>query len=369
MPALFDFPTILLGDIHGNRTLLTRALTDLGLLDAAGHWCGGARRLIQLGDMIDRGPEPLDTLDLLMRLQREAAGAGGEVTCLLGNHELMALRAADGDHEMRIGWAYNGAGADLMQWAARRGATVDPCALPYPEEFFAEFSPTAPYGRWLRSLPVAALAGEYVAVHAGWTPDGPDDIATANAAGLQGFQRIHNLLWARRQPAEEIAAACARLGCRGLVAGHSVQAGIVTSAGGRLIQIDVGMYWHGTWAALGLAEDGRLWTLVEGEVPAPIEGDGLVPVPRRVEASHEKDTTPRFGNGDLLRIYRAADGVFAQYMRIEGLGEMMGHPAYTGRIITCDAGQWAARPSTYFCERIDIYGRPAGPDEIPADLL
>lgn len=367
MPDYPAYPTIFLGDLHGNRRLLQRALTALGLTDEAGHWIGGVRRLIQVGDMVDRGPEPLGTIDFLIRLQAEARAAGGEVVCLLGNHELYALKAAAGDHEARIGWTYNGAGADLTEWAGRRAEACDPMVMPYPEGFYAEFGPDGAYGRWLRSLPVAWRAGDYVAVHAGWTPDGPASVEEANALRADA-PSLHGLVWARNQPEAEIAAACERLGCRGLIAGHSVQTGIKSSWDGRLIQIDVGMYHFGTWAAVGLDEAGAPWALVEGAAPAAITGDGLVPVPRpepEADAPAQEGPAPRYAPGAVLRIYEAADGSYRQYMLIEGFGEMLGYPAYTGKLLTYAGDRWSTRPSTYFCGRVDQFARPAEPNCVP----
>ncbi|HYF77585.1 MAG TPA: metallophosphoesterase [Symbiobacteriaceae bacterium] len=365
MPGYSAFPTLLLGDLHGNRVLLVRALTELGLLDADGHWIGGGRRLIQVGDLVDRGPEPLGTIELMMRLQQEARAAGGEIICLLGNHELYALKAAAGDHEARIGWTYNGAGADLLEWAARRSEAADPMLMPYPEAFYAEFGPSGAYGQWLRSLPVACRAGDYVAVHAGWTPDGPGSVEEANALPAD-HPSLHGLVWARRQPEAEIAAACERLGCKGLIAGHTVQTGILSSCGGRLIQIDVGMYHYGTWAAVGLDEAGAPWALVEGAEPVAITGDGLVPVPRpEPEAAAASAPEPRYSPGAVVRVYEAADGSYRQYMSIEGFGEMHGLAAYTGKLLTFAGGVWSTRPSTYFCQRVDQFARPAEPNCIP----
>ena len=44
---------------------------------------------MQTGDYLDRGTDIRQVLDLLMRLEREAKSAGGQVIALLGNHELM----------------------------------------------------------------------------------------------------------------------------------------------------------------------------------------------------------------------------------------------------------------------------------------
>ncbi|BCJ77967.1 serine/threonine protein phosphatase [Catellatospora sp. IY07-71] len=77
------------GDVHGHLAPLTGALREAGLLDEAGAWCGGAARLWFLGDLTDRGPDGIGVIDLIRRLQAEAAAAGGEVGCVIGNHDML----------------------------------------------------------------------------------------------------------------------------------------------------------------------------------------------------------------------------------------------------------------------------------------
>lgn len=379
------FRAVVLGDIHGDRTLLIRALHGLGLCDEQGRWTGGDRRLIQLGDVLDRGPQPLACLDLLMQLQQEARAAGGEVTCLLGNHEWMALRAAAGEHASRMSWTLNGAGAQYREWMGREGLTGDDTEMPYPEPFFSLFQAGQPYGGFLRSHQVAARVGDYVVVHAGWTPDGPESVEAANRAYAEapmdgeGFlaatrkgalASIHNLLWARHQPEAEILGACQQLGCRGLIAGHTQMTGVKASFGERLLQIDVGMFHRGRWAALGLDEAGRPWALLEGEAPALIDRDGLYEWP--VPAAEKPGSGPKpaqHGPGALIRLYRAPDGSWAQYMAIREMTTFYDYPAYAGIFLVWTAGGWTVRPGVYPAERVDTYGRLATPGEVPQHLL
>lgn len=367
------FPTIVLGDLHGRRDLLVKALLDLGLIDKSLSWIGGARRLVQVGDVVDRGPEPLAALDLLMRLQAEARAAGGEITCLVGNHELLALEAGAGLHRSRMSWAYNGCGANYLEWLGRRGESGDELAIPYPEAFYAEFGPDSVYGRWIRSHKLACRVGDYVAVHAGWTPEGPDSVEEANrlfAADPLETRATLGLLWSRNQPEDEIRDACQRLGCRGLIAGHTPLMGILTSAGGRLIQIDIGMYFFGQWAALGLDETGRLWALMDGEEPHLIEGDGMVPLPAAREFRREEPAPQRHGPGDLIRLYRATDGSYAEYFLIRRSEEFKSYPGYAGRLFTYDARQgWSFKEFLWPSDRVDRFGQPADAGEVPEEML
>lgn len=76
------------GDVHGHAETLASLLRDAGLVDRALRWTGRDARLWLVGDLVDRGPDGIGAIDLVMRLERE-----GPVRCLLGNHEAMLLAA------------------------------------------------------------------------------------------------------------------------------------------------------------------------------------------------------------------------------------------------------------------------------------
>ncbi len=79
---------VAVGDVHGQFERFVKILRHAKLINAEHHWCGGHNRLVQIGDILDRGPFSLKVDALLERLQIEAASAGGEVVRLVGNHEL-----------------------------------------------------------------------------------------------------------------------------------------------------------------------------------------------------------------------------------------------------------------------------------------
>ncbi|MGC9975529.1 MAG: metallophosphoesterase [Syntrophales bacterium] len=83
---------IVVGDIHGELGGFTEIISNAGLIDGKDNWSGGDDILIQTGDVIDRGPYSREAVDLLKRLQKEAAVANGQVVRLCGNHELMLIQ-------------------------------------------------------------------------------------------------------------------------------------------------------------------------------------------------------------------------------------------------------------------------------------
>src|SRR5271163_4171520 len=80
---------VAIGDVHGDFDDFIAILQRVGLIDAQHHWSGGKTILVQVGDVLDRGPKPREAMDLLMSLEKGAPSAGGRVVSLLGNHEMM----------------------------------------------------------------------------------------------------------------------------------------------------------------------------------------------------------------------------------------------------------------------------------------
>lgn len=89
---------IAIGDIHGDFEQLLHALSIGGLVaeeklddeeeGRAFVWVGGNTILVQVGDVLDRGPHELQCWQLLADLARQAETQGGAVIFLYGNHEV-----------------------------------------------------------------------------------------------------------------------------------------------------------------------------------------------------------------------------------------------------------------------------------------
>lgn len=83
---------VAVGDLHGDYEQSVSVLRLTGLVDSSTHWIGEDAFLVQLGDILDVGPDDIKIVKLLMRLQKEAQARGGDVVELLGNHELRNFR-------------------------------------------------------------------------------------------------------------------------------------------------------------------------------------------------------------------------------------------------------------------------------------
>lgn len=83
---------IAIGDAHGDYYSFAAVLINAGLINPDLKWTGGRSILVQMGDILDRGPDPLFIDNLLDNLQLQARRAGGDIIRLVGNHELEVLR-------------------------------------------------------------------------------------------------------------------------------------------------------------------------------------------------------------------------------------------------------------------------------------
>ncbi len=200
---------IAIGDVHGDYESFVAVLRSAGLIDQYGNWTGGKTHLVQTGDIVDRGPDARAVMDLLMKLQQQAAAAGGMVHCLLGNHEAMNLygdlryvspaeyasftnenseanRAASYE-EHKAPTAAAAPTLDRSQWDQNRP--------PGFSELRAAFGPDGRYGKWLRTDDTVIKIDRTLFVHAGigpkyadWSIDRINDEVHQE---LDDFTRLH----------------------------------------------------------------------------------------------------------------------------------------------------------------------------------
>ncbi|MCW8831268.1 MAG: metallophosphoesterase [Gammaproteobacteria bacterium] len=80
---------VAVGDVHGDYDQFVKTLRAANVINTNNKWIGGKTHLVQIGDILDRGPDSRKVMDLLMELETQALVAGGYIHALIGNHEAM----------------------------------------------------------------------------------------------------------------------------------------------------------------------------------------------------------------------------------------------------------------------------------------
>jgi len=141
----------IIGDIHGCASELETLLRELGYRELGSHYLhADGRKVVFLGDYIDRGPEVRRTLQVVRGMID-----GGTALGILGNHEINALR-------------YHQKGID-EEWLRphtqskthQHQATLDQLALRHPAEW-------RDWLNWFAKLPLFLEPDGFRAVHAAW---------------------------------------------------------------------------------------------------------------------------------------------------------------------------------------------------------
>ncbi|HEY0468412.1 MAG TPA: metallophosphoesterase [Polyangiaceae bacterium] len=284
---------IAIGDLNGAYDVLLELLRGTGLVNRKLDWTGKRDELVQMGDLFNRGGGAAAALRLLLKLQRQARKAGGKVTVLLGNHEVMTALRHEGycTEDEYLSFA---SAAQRRAWPARvqramrrlirqRPDGILPPIAPRLEAWKIAHAPgraelrralaaRGPLGRALRALPVAYVTSQTLFVHGGLVPSwarwGVEGLnqqarecwaaARVNLWSLPKkslFRHANGPLWDRSlvaggpQARRELRETLDLLGAARMVVGHSQTASlrrgrqgrILVTAAGRLIDVDVGL--------------------------------------------------------------------------------------------------------------------------------
>jgi len=181
-PAIVQIDTsddiFAVGDVHGDYDRLVKLLTAAKIIERpvgqetiapdAVKWTAGKAVLVFTGDLVDKGPHSLKVVQLAASLRKGAAGSGGQVVTLMGNHEAEFL--ADPTEKKVKDFAQDIRGAGLMpkDVAACRGDV----------------------GQFLCSLPFGARVDDWFFSHGGNTGGRTISQLTAdlqNGVGKDGF--------------------------------------------------------------------------------------------------------------------------------------------------------------------------------------
>lgn len=155
-----------IGDIHGRLDLLTRLLARIEK-DAASY-PDKKKRLIFLGDYVDRGVESKQVLDRLT----DAFVEGLDPVFLRGNHDDLFLSFLKGDLSVAPTWLQLGGSATLASYGLNPFGAINPSKLPSLREALLKVLPPA-HPVFLKETLFAVTYGDYYFVHAGVRPGVP----------------------------------------------------------------------------------------------------------------------------------------------------------------------------------------------------
>lgn len=180
---------VAVGDVHGAYAEFVSILQRTGIIDNSLNWKGGRTTFVQTGDVLDRGPESRQALDLLMKLEGQAAQQDGKVVALLGNHEVMDMvgdlrYVSPGEYQAfatnQSAQVRDQAFQDYQKFVSKHGANVsgapdrDKWMAEHPLGFFElrdAYGPEGAYGRWFRKHDAVAQIGDTIFLHGGLDPD------------------------------------------------------------------------------------------------------------------------------------------------------------------------------------------------------
>jgi hypothetical protein len=271
-PCEFDHVDriVAVGDVHGAYDRFLEILQTAGLVGRNGRWSGGRAHLVQLGDVLDRGPDSRKALNLLARLERDASSAGGRVHSLIGNHEAMRM----------LGNFQYVTPGEYAAFATRdsedlRKAVVDSAAPADRERLMSEmplgmvemiraFGPEGQYGQRLRTLNAVVKINGILFLHGGISPatasmsctvindtvrrELSEDLEKTRAAPLTSLAgREDGPLWYRGLALEpdsfapDVDKILAAAQARAIVVAHTPTHRVTVRFGGKVFLMDTGM--------------------------------------------------------------------------------------------------------------------------------
>lgn len=313
-PAPAGFPAadriVVVGGVMGHYIDLREILFDLKLIDGQDNWIGGEARLVQLGNLFGDGSSLDESVKLLMKLEKQAAEAGGAVHVLHGKTDHMVLRdnvvvlnrgpedtvyikqfARDGSEEARAQlverqmakfnaeMARLGRDGDASLAANFRNYYADN-TFAGAAEFLETLAPGTEMGDWLRSRPAVIKIGDIVFSYGGvseaYCEKPLEEINAQIAADVASARLFLPVLIDRNGPLwwTELSAwregdltarvewICYHLGARAMVVGHSPAPGPIRR--GRIYHVEsrMGLPTGQSLAAIEI-ENGR-FALVDG---------------------------------------------------------------------------------------------------------
>jgi len=150
----------IIGDVHGQATLLKKLLLKLGYEKGENGFFHPERKAVFVGDFINRGPEIRKTIRLIKKMVKN-----GNAFAILGNHEINAIIYHLKDKN----------GKPLVKEARKNYLSL----FKTINEFSAYPDEWKKYLRWMRRLPLFLELEDIRIVHACWSDSAVDVVRSA----------------------------------------------------------------------------------------------------------------------------------------------------------------------------------------------
>ena len=305
---------VAVGDLHGDYDQYIEVLTTNGLVDEQLRWQGGKTHFVQLGDVVDRGPDSLRIIRHLMKLEKEARKKGGRVHVLIGNHEVMNIQndlryVHPGEYSALIAKNSDAVRARYIEAVYKHRISIDPALATNPDlvmdglkkefplgyvEHRTLWEPGQEMAKWVASRNTVIRINDSLFVHGGMNPHGEYQKLSkinrlvrkqisASFAGAGISNSPDGPLWyrglAKNGADVELAPLLKMLEfyevSRIFIAHTPTQGAILTRLDGKVIMIDVGISKHyGGSLANVVIEDGVLQVMHRGTL-VPFPGNDL----------------------------------------------------------------------------------------------
>jgi serine/threonine protein phosphatase 1 len=228
-----------IGDVHGRFDLLTDLLRQIEADTAARG--DAATQVVMLGDLIDRGPQSRQVIELFV----DHRPAFAHFHFLMGNHEEMLLRLAEDPDAPGMDKFLRFGGRELLESYDVPQHMLDLPDL-YAHRDLIGHIPGA-HLRFLSAAQQAVRFGDYLFVHAGIRPGIPIDEQSAS-----------DLRWIRAEFLDSDAD-------HGVVVVHGHTVTATPDVRPNRIGIDTGAYASGMLTALCLDGTDRWWLSTAGD--------------------------------------------------------------------------------------------------------
>lgn len=165
----------LIGDVHGCGNTLKKLLTKMGYEERDGCFRHATRKVIFVGDIVDRGPRIRDALHLVKNMVD-----AGEAEIVLGNHEYNAMcyctRGRDAEDHLFLR-EHNARNHRLIR------ETLEEFE-PYPKDWQM-------FLNWFHTIPLFIDKGQFRVVHACWDHHAIEHFKTLSADHCLSLEMLY----------------------------------------------------------------------------------------------------------------------------------------------------------------------------------